>query len=251
MNINDKINILLEAEKAFRQNPDKALSNSYGLCKFFEEKYKLSKEEIFDLLGNKYDNKGYQFAGYRPQTALYDTNAENSEKFARANWCAEKVKELKNNSDLILFLQSENIENEFKNNIIYDMGTTIKKEDIIIEAFKWENTKEGLEFWKNVEKKWKDFIDKDDITSFTEFLKNAGVYDKYINNSKVENQRWTAIKDYYGDLEYIKNAIKSLFWITTAFNWDASEEGYDYWNDINEKWISLLKNNPGIEANWD
>ena len=66
---------------------------------------------------------------------------------------------------------------------------------------------------------------------FFEFLKENSCYNKYFNNI---NSPLIG----FSTLEKILRFPIQL--INFAFDWDLSEEGYDYWNHISNKWILKL-----------
>jgi len=82
--------------------------------------------------------------------------------------------------------------------------------------------------------------------SFIRFLKDNNAYEKYMENSMIKNQRWFSVHKYIEP-----NKIKELSkydWIVKAFNWLNSKDGDAFWNDLNEKWMTICKNN---EVIWD
>lgn len=60
---------------------------------------------------------------------------------------------------------------------------------------------------------------------FTTFLKHYNAYDEFITQ----------------DLQYTKNIQFSQLLIDT-FDWEGSSEGYEYWDDLNDKWRDLVNN---------
>jgi len=83
--------------------------------------------------------------------------------------------------------------------------------------------------------------------SFIQFLKDNNAYEKYMENSKIENQRWSVIG------HYIKpNKIKETSkykWIFGAFSWFNTKEREDFWEDLNNKWITICDDNKDVV--WD
>ena len=62
-------------------------------------------------------------------------------------------------------------------------------------------------------------------TVFVTFLKHHNAYDEFITQ----------------DFQYTKNIQFSQLLIDT-FDWEESSEGYEYWDDIDDKWQSLVNN---------
>jgi len=81
--------------------------------------------------------------------------------------------------------------------------------------------------------------------SFDEFLKDNDCYEQYMNNIKIENQRWDSIK-YYKTFENIKKQ-PSNNWITGAFDFSKQAESYNYWLSIAIEWAELYNEN---EVEW-
>ena len=81
--------------------------------------------------------------------------------------------------------------------------------------------------------------------SFIKFLKDEGVYDAFMNNCKIENQRWGYIGNYYSDIQELKDKAPEN-WLTSAFNWEKQSEGNKYWRLINYEWEDIVKENENI-----
>lgn len=66
---------------------------------------------------------------------------------------------------------------------------------------------------------------------FIEFLKEERCYDKFIANytkgPSVSLRR------------YLKNTVPSQY-IYSAFYWDTTPEGIEYWLGVQKKWVGLL-----------
>jgi len=82
--------------------------------------------------------------------------------------------------------------------------------------------------------------------SFTQFLKDNNAYEAYMENVKIENQRWNK-KEKYKTLEE-RQKSKSKGWIWYAFEWLYAKKGIKYWDNLNTKWTNLCENN---EVVWD
>lgn len=112
--------------------------------------------------------------------------------------------------------------------------TKTRKESFISCAFDWEKTKEGWAFWNSLSYKWRRYI-YPQAFNLIDFLEENNAYKQYIYNFK------HGLKDYdqetflvFADTYNQKNHINY------AFDWDETKEGFDYWNNINAKWIDSL-----------
>lgn len=68
----------------------------------------------------------------------------------------------------------------------------------------------------------------------SEYLKDNGVYERFIKNFD---------KEYYDTTD---NHIE----IDNCFSWDNSNEGYDYWNDLEDKWGALSNYFKVYDMDW-
>lgn len=68
------------------------------------------------------------------------------------------------------------------------------------------------------------------MEKLSEFLKEKGVYDKFVKNF---------------DKEFMGGIKRNYIRISNAFNWEEVEEGYKFWWSIDRVWTS---NFPSIEA---
>jgi len=84
--------------------------------------------------------------------------------------------------------------------------------------------------------------------SFIQFLKDNAIYDTYMHNIEIENQRWYDIEKYKLLSRLQKH--KSKEWILCAFNWEKQKEGFDAWNNLNEKWINITEQNSDTNIVW-
>jgi len=75
---------------------------------------------------------------------------------------------------------------------------------------------------------------------FVQFLKDNDAYEQYMHNVKIENQRWVNINEYI-KLEQLKKKLPCR-WIECAFNWRLQKEGYNFWQELNEKWHCFIEN---------
>ena len=56
---------------------------------------------------------------------------------------------------------------------------------------------------------------------FRKFLKENNAYEKYIKNNKGES--------------------KNPYIYFDGFHWVSSDEGYDYWNELDNKWFDFIE----------
>lgn len=73
---------------------------------------------------------------------------------------------------------------------------------------------------------------KENKQRFIHFLKKNNAYEKYMNNVKKLSPKFSPGGVFRGI--HINNLISS------AFIWEASEEGQDYWEILSKKWESEL-----------
>lgn len=66
----------------------------------------------------------------------------------------------------------------------------------------------------------------DKISEFFKFLKENDALEKYITNVP--------------DIRVIKSLSFPNRYIVDPFIWDRSEDGYDYWIQLHNKWIKYL-----------
>jgi len=80
--------------------------------------------------------------------------------------------------------------------------------------------------------------------NFVEFLKDNNIYDQFIYNLK--NYNSISLDDYCYKI-YITS------YILDAFSWKHTKEGYDFWDEMSDKWIKYLKGlNESIDFNdWE
>ena len=93
----------------------------------------------------------------------------------------------------------------------------------------------------NLDEYYEEEINEDDglsDKSFVKFLKNNYVYDKFINNiNNTELNQHTFWKDIYN---YCDRFEKESY-ILAAFNIDNSDEGRNFWININRLWLKYIK----------
>lgn len=76
-------------------------------------------------------------------------------------------------------------------------------------------------------------MEKDIRQQFINFLKKQKCYDNYMENLK------TASSPFYENVEFkhFLQIVHPKSWISLAFNWDSTLEGYEYWVRLNQMWI--------------
>lgn len=103
MNTIKKIIYLNVAELVFRQKPKFELCNTSGLCIFFKFVFKLTDDEVKDIMGNKYSNhhyafgKSYRFATHKTgmsQNTIYRKKYSQFY-YVRSDWCKKEIERLK------------------------------------------------------------------------------------------------------------------------------------------------------------
>lgn len=71
---------------------------------------------------------------------------------------------------------------------------------------------------------------------FYKFLKDNNLYHLYKKNMNIR-----LIQDGYTwyDINNINN-VRAFILLSDAFSWRNTNEGYDFWNDINIKWETII-----------
>lgn len=84
-----------------------------------------------------------------------------------------------------------------------------------------------------------------DYEMFFGFLKDEGVYRKYIRNLIRESGLYSIAKL----KEYTYFYSEAVF-ISYAFDWDETDEGGDFWNNVNYKWMyEMIKHMGNVPSN--
>jgi hypothetical protein len=91
--------------------------------------------------------------------------------------------------------------------------------------------------WKKIRNNYS--VCAPDPVSFVDFLKETNCFEKYLNNCKTENQRWSNPQSYYDSISNIKK-FSPKNWIIDAFNWEYSEQGHEYWHSIDNEWCAKI-----------
>jgi hypothetical protein len=101
-------------------------------------------------------------------------------------------------------------------------------------------------FWSDIKKE----IVKNNFISFRKFLVENDVLDKFLYNSKTENQRCEFPNRYYESFDFITDKDTNS-WVVSAFNWKNSNEGYNFWQEVHSKWCDLIDNKNGYKFLFD
>ena len=76
--------------------------------------------------------------------------------------------------------------------------------------------------------------------NFEKWLESQGVDTVYFwNQCKKKNQGWSAIP---------RKSLKMfscLVFITVAFDWEGTKQGYDYWDNLDTKWHNAVDDHKG------
>jgi hypothetical protein len=65
---------------------------------------------------------------------------------------------------------------------------------------------------------------------FVKFLKDNNAYDKFITNLNIVNK----------PIEIFCDDSKKKSYINRSFIWFQTKEGFDFWENLNVKWIQFL-----------
>ena len=69
---------------------------------------------------------------------------------------------------------------------------------------------------------------------FIEFLKNQGVYEKFLDNFNGQNATLT-FEDF---LDVQKEHQEWVWW---AFVWDETPEKHNYWERLDDEWVTICE----------
>ena len=83
------------------------------------------------------------------------------------------------------------------------------------------------------------------LKRFYKFLKEENILEKYISNfTHIDSVEWRIERHEYETFAlYFNERFDRRFpgLILFSFNWECSNEGYDFWSDIDEKWETEFK----------
>jgi hypothetical protein len=192
----------------------------------------------------------------------------------------EYINIFKGSEDFYYFLKEEGVLEKYINNAnsfsikISTENLTIKKLlDIynhspngwrmFVVLFDWKHSPEGYDFWFNIHNKWlklklkklNESIDFDDIDEeedfihpeffgfekFYNFLNERELLDKFVYyyDSNFADQNPQKINDYLKTTN-----VKS--YIDYAFSWTNTDDGHDFWENIQYEWRDSIKLNESI-----
>ena len=69
---------------------------------------------------------------------------------------------------------------------------------------------------------------------FIEFLKNQGVYEKFLDNFNGQNATLT-FEDF---LNTQTDPQEYVYW---GFVWDETNEGREYWENLDDEWVTICE----------
>lgn len=87
------------------------------------------------------------------------------------------------------------------------------------------------------------------IREFLFFLKKENVYKEYIKAIKQQRKKQFKNWENYINIltinsfrEYFKKNNNMAYLIDISFHWAFTEEGHDFWSELDRKWRSKMKN---------
>jgi hypothetical protein len=172
----------------------------------------------------------------------------------------------------INFLKENNAYEKFDVNLKRknkNIWTLFHKEypmDYIGRGFDWDPTQEGSKYWRDLHYKWSEILkkmywdkkyvnennnididpygeeqweDKDYKELFIKFLKDNGAYDKFVKNL---NDFWKKNIDEYLNIQQpVEEYIHYEDYIVSAFSLTQTDEGAEYWWDLDDLWNYLIR----------
>lgn len=84
--------------------------------------------------------------------------------------------------------------------------------------------------WVYYNNKWRNLCNKKYKKIFLLFLKENNIYNKYKYQLRV---RGNTID------EFLDKCDKPMSFLAESFNWVNTPQGYDFWREINRKWIAI------------
>lgn len=85
------------------------------------------------------------------------------------------------------------------------------------------------------------------IKTFIKFLRDNNALEPYIHNLLKDDNEMCLLRSHsalFSDYSLVdKNfLIKSLYLFKCAFDWEETEEGFDYWNNLDNMWSHIWHN---------
>lgn len=133
------------------------------------------------------------------------------------------------------FLEDNGVKEAWKRNntIPGDYGIfSVDPSRWLLLSFGWYETPEGHEFWYTLHKRWFDICDREYIKdTFVRFLAERGAYRAFMYNLG-----YCPSGSYNWD-EHSKELPE--YWISFGFEWDYSNEGFDFWDNLCTEWEEI------------
>lgn len=161
------------------------------------------------------------------------------------------------NSEFIKFIKSKELYGNIKNKIdeefnlsldVFLKKITCGEIDILCGAFYWEESEEGIKFWRKINDEWLEIIndkliDDSDVMEkiksrnkkFIDFLRVRGVYAKF--SLELVKDRSMSIINYL-DID-IHHSNLNVDQVAGAFDWYYSSDGWDFWNKVDKEWQEI------------
>jgi len=127
-----------------------------------------------------------------------------------------KHKKLNYKKLFIIFLKKRRLYSEYISEYPNNILDTFSPFSYVSGSFSWIKTKKGYTFWNNIHIEWRGIVE--DIR-FLDNL-NLGLLKAFNLHKKVES---------YSSLSRINSFYDVSDFISVAFGWSESKEGYDYW----------------------
>lgn len=88
----------------------------------------------------------------------------------------------------------------------------------------------------------------EELSAFSDWLHYEGIFDKYIYNIRHYNPKnlLYGMNTAVGIQAYL-NSCEPYCYIIDAFDWGKTEEGFDYWDDIDNSWFNYNNGFRNIE----
>lgn len=88
-------------------------------------------------------------------------------------------------------------------------------------------------------------IDETEIltdSKFVDFLRKYKYYDKFMTNLKNEMKTSNGFyKEYWTDIDAFCDEVDTDKYISSAFDWVYSPEGYKFWKAAHYNWLSFFR----------
>ena len=81
---------------------------------------------------------------------------------------------------------------------------------------------------------------------FVKFLREYGIYNTFMREIRRYNERNPL---FYVDTEILCENIEKKYYISAAFNWDRTDDGFKFWDFYNDLWDEKIKNTYNEKVN--